>query len=167
VESRLWTRPALTIIGLDAPRVSEASNTLIPSARAKFSLRIAPGQEPSAAFDLLRDHVLAEVPFGARVEVRLGELGRPWSGEVTGPVYTAAHEALQSAWGRPAVHMGVGGSIPFIAALQEAYPTSTVLVTGVEDPDSRAHGADESVHLDELRRACVAEALLLSRLAAL
>ena len=73
---------------------------------------------------------------------------------------------LATAWdGHPAVHMGVGGSIPFIAALQEVYPSATVLVTGVEDPDTRAHGTNESLHLDEFARACLAETLLLAGLA--
>ena len=61
--------------------------------------------------------------------------------------------------------MGVGGSIPFIATLQQVYPDAVVLVTGVEDPDTRAHGANESLHLDEFARACVAETLLLAALA--
>jgi acetylornithine deacetylase/succinyl-diaminopimelate desuccinylase-like protein len=96
--------------------------------------------------------------------VTLGEAGRPWSGDVDGPVYDVARWALRQAWQRAPVQMGVGGSIPFIAALQAAYPHATVLVTGVEDPDTRAHGTNESVHLDELARACLAQTLLLAAL---
>ena len=61
--------------------------------------------------------------------------------------------------------MGVGGSIPFIAAFHEAFPDAAVLVTGVEDPDTRAHGANEGLHLAEFARVCLAEALLLHHLA--
>jgi acetylornithine deacetylase/succinyl-diaminopimelate desuccinylase-like protein len=164
LESRLWTRPALTIIGIDAPSVATASNTLLPSVRAKFSLRLPPGAEPEAALAALRAHVAEHAPWGAQVEVTRGELGQPWSGDVGGAVYDAARWALQQAWQAAPVHMGVGGSIPFIAALQEVFPKATVLVTGVEDPDTRAHGTNESVHLDELRRAVVAETLLLAAL---
>ena len=164
LESRLWTRPALTVIGIDVPSVADASNTLAPAVRVKFSLRVAPGQDPAAAFEALRSHVVAHAPWGARVEVTLGEAGQPWAGDVEGRVYDVARWALETAWDRPPVHMGVGGSIPFIAALQEVYPAATVLVTGVEDPDTRAHGTNESVHLGELRRACLAEALLLAAL---
>jgi acetylornithine deacetylase/succinyl-diaminopimelate desuccinylase-like protein len=164
LESRLWTRPALAIIGIDAPSVAEASNTLLPAVRAKFSLRLAPGQDPKAAFAALSEHLAARVPWGARVDVTLGEAGPPWAGDVGGDVYDAARWALQAAWGHRPVHMGMGGSIPFIAALQEVYPAATVLVTGVEDPDTRAHGTDESVHLRELERACLAETLLLAAL---
>jgi acetylornithine deacetylase/succinyl-diaminopimelate desuccinylase-like protein len=164
-ESRLWTRPSLTITGLDVPSVATASNTLLPAVRAKFSMRLAPGQDPHAAFAALRTHLESAAPWGARVSVTLGEAGHPWAGDVGGPVYDIARWALGQAWGTAPVHMGVGGSIPFIAALQETYPEATVLVTGVEDPDTRAHGTNESVQLDELSRAALAETLLLAALA--
>jgi acetylornithine deacetylase/succinyl-diaminopimelate desuccinylase-like protein len=164
-ESRLWARPALTITGIDAPSVATASNTLLPAVSAKFSLRIPPGQEPAAAFEALRAHLQACAPWGAQVDVELGELGQPWAGDLSGPVYDTARWALEQAWGTRPVHMGVGGSIPFVAALREVYPRATVLLTGVEDPDTRAHGTNESVHLGEFERACLAETLLLAALA--
>jgi acetylornithine deacetylase/succinyl-diaminopimelate desuccinylase-like protein len=164
-ESRLWARPALTVTGMDVPSVATASNTLLPAVSAKFSLRIPPGQEPAAAFEALRAHLQASAPWGAQVDVELGELGQPWAGDLSGAVYDTARWALEQAWGRRPVHMGVGGSIPFVAALREVYPQATVLLTGVEDPDTRAHGTNESVHLGEFERACVAETLLLAALA--
>jgi hypothetical protein len=63
------------------------------------------------------------------------------------------------------VDIGVGGSIPFIADLVALYPRATVLITGVEDPDTRAHGTDESLHLGEFERACLAETLFLAGMA--
>jgi acetylornithine deacetylase/succinyl-diaminopimelate desuccinylase-like protein len=164
--SRLWTRPSLTITGIDVPSVDTASNTLLPSVRAKFSLRLAPGQDPQGAFTVLRTHLERTAPWGARLTVTLGEAGRPWSGDVDGPVYDTARWALREAYGHGAVHMGIGGSIPFIAELGEVYPAATVLITGVEDPDTRAHGTDESLDLGEFERACTAHALLLAALAA-
>ena len=165
LESRLWTRPALTVTGIDAPSVATASNTLLPSVAVKFTLRIPPGQDPAAAFAALRDHLLAAAPWGARVEVSLAEAGHPWAARLDGPVYETACWALEQAWGRRPVTIGVGGSIPFVAQFAELYPQATVLLTGVEDPDTRAHGTNESVHLGELERACLAEALLLAALA--
>ncbi|MBK8077125.1 MAG: dipeptidase [Kineosporiaceae bacterium] len=162
--SRLWTRPALTVIGLDVPPIATSSNTLQPVARAKFSLRVAPGQDGREAFEALAAHLRRSVRWGAQVDVQVGEIGRAWVGDVGGEVYDIARWALRTAWDREPVHMGVGGSIPFIAALQQVYPDAAVLVTGVEDPDTRAHGLDESLHLDEFARACVAEALLLAAL---
>ncbi len=162
--SRMWTRPALTVIGIDAPTVAEASNTLVPVVRVKFSLRIAPGQDPAAALEAVRDHLAAHAPFGAQVELTEGETGHAFAADVAGPVYATAEWALGQAWGTAPVQIGIGGSIPFIADLNQVYPEATVLVTGVEDPDSRAHGANESLHLGEFARACLAEALLLAAL---
>jgi cysteinylglycine-S-conjugate dipeptidase len=165
LESRLWARPALTITGIDAPSVATSSNTLLPSVSVKFSLRIPPGQDPAAAFSAVQAHLRAHAPWGATVEVALGETGRPWAGQLDGPVYDVARWALEQAWGRRPVHMGVGGSIPFIAEFGDVYPDATVLLTGVEDPDTRAHGTNESLHLGEFERACLAETLLLAALA--
>ena len=72
-----------------------------------------------------------------------------------------ARSAFADAWGTAAVDTGLGGSIPFIADLLEVFPEAEVLVTGVEDPESRAHGIDESLHLGEFAKVCLAEALLL------
>ena len=162
--SRLWTKPALSIIGIDAPSVAVSSNTLLPTARAKFSLRLAPGQDPQDAMAAVERHVKAHAPFGAAVTFTPGESGNPFSTETTKPAAQIALWALRTAWGTDAVEAGIGGSIPFIADLTEVYPDAQILVTGVEDPDSRAHSANESLHLGEFKRAVLAEALMLARL---
>ncbi|MDQ0144370.1 MULTISPECIES: dipeptidase [Pseudarthrobacter] len=164
IASRLWTKPALSIIGFDAPAVEVASNTLLPRARAKFSLRLAPGQVPAEAMDAVRRHVEANAPFGAKVVFTPGEAGNPFQTDTSSPAATVAMWALGEAWGVQAVETGIGGSIPFIADLTELYPESQILVTGVEDPDSRAHSANESLHIGDFRNAILAEALMLSRL---
>ena len=164
ITARLWTRPALAVIGIDAPSVARASNTITPRATAKLSLRIAPGQDPAEALAALRAHLLDHAPFGARVTVTDGELGKPFQAPVDSAAMRAARRAFEGAWGTPPVDIGVGGSIPFIADLLEVFPDAAILVTGVEDPDSRAHGANESVHLAELERVVLAEALLLADL---
>ena len=163
--SRLWTRPAISVIGIDATDVAHSSNTIIPSARAKLSMRIAPGDDPAAAEAALVRHLQDNAPFGARVRVEPGERGESFAAPEDSEAMRAARWAFATAWGTEPVDLGVGGSIPFIADLAVAYPDAAVLVTGVEDPDSRAHGVDESVHLAELERVVHAEALLLARLA--
>ncbi|WP_066462095.1 dipeptidase [Sanguibacter suarezii] len=165
ISARLWTRPALSVIGFDAPSVALSSNTITPKATAKLSLRIAAGQDPAAALEALRTHLVSHAPFGAQVVVRDGELGRPFQAPVDSAAMRAARAAFEQAWGTPPVDIGIGGSIPFIADLLEVFPDAAILVTGVEDPDSRAHGADESVHLGELEKVVLAEALLLAALA--
>jgi cysteinylglycine-S-conjugate dipeptidase len=162
---RLWTKPALSITGLDAPKVDGASNTLVPAARAKISLRVAPGDTTENALACLRAHLEAHVPWGAELTVTVVDTGEPTRIDATGPAYDAARSAFTEAWdGTEPVDMGVGGSIPFIAEFLDAFPKASVLVTGVEDPDTRAHGANEGLHLAEFERVVLAEALLLHRL---
>jgi acetylornithine deacetylase/succinyl-diaminopimelate desuccinylase-like protein len=162
--SRMWTKPSATVIGIDAPTVETASNTLAPSARAKVSVRLAPEEDDLQAFERVREHLVGLAPWGARVEVELEERGLGFAADADGPVYDAARRAFEDAWGRAPVDIGVGGSIPFVAAFAERFPDAAILVTGVEDPDTRAHGANESLHLGEFERVCVAEAVLLARL---
>ncbi|MEZ5093920.1 dipeptidase [Nocardioides sp.] len=162
---RLWTKPALSITGLDAPQVAGASNPLVPAARAKISMRVAPGDTCENALARLRDHLEQHVPWGAQLSVTPVDTGEATAIDATGPAYDVARGAFAEAWdGVVPVDMGVGGSIPFIAEFLEAFPQASVLVTGVEDPDTRAHGANEGLHLAEWERVVLAHALLLQRL---
>jgi acetylornithine deacetylase/succinyl-diaminopimelate desuccinylase-like protein len=168
VVDRLWNKPAIAVLAIDATPVAKASNTLIPVARAKVSLRVAPGDDAQQAFERLRDHLLAHAPWAASVTVGHGDTGQPFAIDATGPVYDAAREAFAEAWDRTApVDARIGGSIPYIAEFAEAFPNAAILVTGVEDPDTRAHGANEGLHLAEFERVCLAEALLLAKVARL
>jgi len=167
VVERLWTRPSLSITGLDAPQVDGASNTLVPVARAKISMRIAPGDTTANAIECLRRHLERHVPWGAELGFTVVDTGEATQIDATGPAYDAARRAFAEAWdGTEPVDMGVGGSIPFIAEFLETFPQASVLVTGVEDPDTRAHGANEGLHLAEFERVVLAEALLLDGLGA-
>jgi acetylornithine deacetylase/succinyl-diaminopimelate desuccinylase-like protein len=161
---RLWAGPAVAVIGLDAPTVQAASNTLIPVARAKVSMRVAPGDDAARARDALAEHLRAHAPWGAQVTVHPGAAAAPYAAHTGGPGYRAAREALAEAWGTPVPDIGAGGSIPFVTGYAQVFPDAEIFVTGVEDPDTRAHGANESLHLATFERACLAEALLLRNL---
>jgi acetylornithine deacetylase/succinyl-diaminopimelate desuccinylase-like protein len=165
--SRIWTKPSITTIGIDAPTVATSSNTLVPTASAKISMRLAPDEFDLDGFEALKKHLLDHAPWGARVEVHLDDRGNGFAAHAQGPVYDQARAAFADAWGVQPVDIGVGGSIPFVAAFAEKFPQAAILVTGVEDPDARAHGANESLHLGEFEKVCVAEAVLLARLGAL
>ena len=164
VAQRLWAKPAITVIGITTTPVDKASNTLIPRARAKISLRVAPGGDSGAHLDALRRHLEQHTPWGAKVTVTTGDVGQPYAIDASGPVYDAARAAFRQAWGTDPVDMGMGGSIPFIAEFAAAFPDATILVTGVEDPRTQAHSINESLDLGVLERAAVAEALLLGAL---
>jgi len=165
VAQRLWAKPAITVIGIDTTPIDEASNTLIPRARAKVSLRVAPGGDAAAHLQTLRQHLEQHAPWGAHVTVTPGDVGQPYSIDATGAVYEAARAAFRQAWGTEPIDMGMGGSIPFIAEFAAAFPDATILVTGVEDPGTQAHSVNESLHLGVLERAAITEALLLEKLA--
>jgi cysteinylglycine-S-conjugate dipeptidase len=161
---RLWARPAITVIGIDAPSVAAASNTLLPAARAKVSMRLAPGEDVTRASAALASHLEAHAPWGVHVTVEPRATSAPYLAKPAGPAYQAARWALAQAWGRPAVDVGGGGSIPFVTGYAGIFPDAEILITGVEDPDTRAHGANESLHLATFERACLAETLFLHRL---
>ncbi|MDO5093512.1 MAG: dipeptidase [Propionibacteriaceae bacterium] len=163
VVERMWFKPACSVLAIDATPVAEASNTLIPSARAKVSVRLAPGQDPAAAAQALESHLLTHAPWGARVEVTGGQFGAPSSISL-GTRAAAAHAAFREAFGVAPVEIGCGGSIPIVAEFAERNPEAMVLVTAVTDPNSRMHGIDESLELADLGKAALAETLLMSQL---
>ncbi len=124
-----------------------------------------PATPPRTRVECLVRHLEANVPWGATLTHTVVDTGEATQIDATGPAYDAARAAFTEAWdGTEPVDMGVGGSIPFIAEFLEAFPEASVLVTGVEDPDTRAHGANEGLHLAEFERVVLAEALLLRNL---
>ncbi|MGI8869052.1 MAG: dipeptidase [Mycobacteriales bacterium] len=164
IVEQTWARPAVSVLAIDSTRVADASNTLIPSARAKVSLRVPPGQDAHQALARLTEHLQSHAPWGARVSVSDGDVGGAYAIDASGPAYDAFRAACEQAWGVPCIDIGVGGSIPFIAVFAELFPAASILVTGIEDPDTRAHGIDEGLHLGEFEKVCLAEALLLDKL---
>ena len=168
IADRLWNRPSIAVLGIDAPSTGAAPNAAAPAARAKISVRLAPGDDPASAYAALRAHLEKHVPWGAHLSVTLESGGAPCVLDTTGPAYDAARAACTVAWdGTAPVEVGIGGSIPCVATFQQRFPAAAILVTGIEDPYCAAHGPDESLHLAEFTRTCLAETLLLRDLAEL
>jgi acetylornithine deacetylase/succinyl-diaminopimelate desuccinylase-like protein len=167
IAERVWTRPAATVLAIDATPVHRASNTLAATARARVSLRLAPGDDAVRAQAALARHLRDHAPWGTQVTVGPGgDAGQPFAVDARGPAFDAARRAFREAYGTGVVDIGSGGTIPFVARFADAFPDAAILVTSAGgDPDSRAHGVDESLHLGEFERACLAEALLLAELA--
>ncbi|WP_458116004.1 M20/M25/M40 family metallo-hydrolase [Arthrobacter sp. D2-10] len=162
--SRLWHKPALAIIGMDVPAVAHSSDTLLPVARARFSLSLAPGANTAEAMESVRRHVESHAPLGAEVRFIPGGRTEGFAGHASSAAARTMLQAMGEAWGVPAVCMGVGGSIPVVDTLARLCPEADILITGAEDPDSRAHGANESVRLGDFEKAILAETLLLAQL---
>ena len=165
VVERMWFKPSASVLAIDATPVAKASNTLIPSARAKVSVRLVPGQDPAVAAKALEDHLRSHAPWGARVEIDSEQAGAPSRITLDGPRAEAARAAFREAFGVEAVEIGCGGSIPIVAEFADRNPGALVLVTAVTDPNSRMHGIDESLDLGDFAKAALAETLLLNNLA--
>ncbi|MGH2528233.1 MAG: dipeptidase [Actinomycetota bacterium] len=166
IAERLWTRPAVSVLGIDAPRVAEASNQLVPVARAKVSLRLASGDDPERAMDALVGHLEDHAPWGVEVKVERGTGANGLLVRTDGPAFAAMRRAMEAAYGRAPVEVGSGGSIPLVPILAGAFPDAEILVYGAADEKSQYHSINESVDLGDLERACLTQALLMVELAA-
>lgn len=161
---RIWNKPAITIIGIDATSVAQASNTLLPEVSVVISARVAPGQTAEDAYAAIEAHLRAHAPFGSELTFTDTDFGNGFLADTTGWAVELTRGAIADGYGVEPVDLGVGGSIPFIADLVREFPGAQILITGVEDPHSRAHSPNESLHLETFRHAVRAEALLLKRM---
>lgn len=152
VYERIWTRPALSILGIDAPTVQDASNQLLDAARAKVSLRIVPGMDPKKSLKLLCDFLAKDPPYGAQVKVIPGAAGDPWKIEPSGPAFAAAERALEKGFACKPVYIGCGGSIPFVEPLVNQFGGIPALLIGLEDPVCCAHGENESLLISDWQK---------------
>ena len=165
IPSRLWSRPAISVLAIDAPPTAEAINQLVPVARAKVSMRIPPGQDTNVALQALKDHLMANVPWGAELTFFYEEKG---DATVLGSDNFAVdlwRAAFLEGFGNEAVEMGAGGSIPFIATFSEKFPDAPILVVGAADPTSAFHAPNESQSIADLEKATLSEAIALRLLA--
>ncbi|MGV8083788.1 MAG: M20/M25/M40 family metallo-hydrolase [Coriobacteriia bacterium] len=166
VGSKLWSRPSVTVIGIDGvPTIPEAGNALIPMARAKVAMRIAPGADAEVELGKLIAHLQAAAPWGVQVEVTPIKASDAFEAPDGGPAMAAAAKALEAAYGMPPSEVGSGGSVPLLETLAKASPGAEFVLLGAEDSIANIHGANESVHPDEIERMIVAQALLIQELA--
>jgi acetylornithine deacetylase/succinyl-diaminopimelate desuccinylase-like protein len=164
--SRLWSKPSITVIGLDAPPTDNAINALVPSAKARLSMRIAPGEDADAAMLALISFLEDNVPWGVQATIEPVKATAPFKTPVGGPAMAAARWALEEAYGVEPSIVGSGGSIPLLETLADVAPKAEFVLWGAEDVSgSRIHGGNESVDAGEIERTIVAEALFLQRLA--
>jgi cysteinylglycine-S-conjugate dipeptidase len=164
--SRIWSGPAITVVGIDVPSVDGAVNAVSPYARAAINVRVAPEQDAVEAQNAVIAHLRAQHPFGIGLVVHAGPTGNGFSATTGGPAYDAARAAWAQAWGADVLLAGSGGSIPIVSALAGALPEAEALLVGTTDGYANIHGPDERVLLSEFEHAVVAEADFLGRYAA-
>jgi cysteinylglycine-S-conjugate dipeptidase len=165
VSDMLWSRPALTIMGIDCPPVLGSAAAITPKASARLNLRIPPGTEPEHAEKALVDHLQATAPWGVHTSVETEASGAPFEARTDGPAYRAIAEAMNEAYGRPMSRLGQGGSIPLCNVLADTYPHAELILMGVEEPKAAIHAPNESVDPSEIERMALVEALFLQRFA--
>ncbi|HET6548055.1 MAG TPA: M20/M25/M40 family metallo-hydrolase [Solirubrobacter sp.] len=156
--SRVWSGPAITVIGIDVPSVDGAVNAVSPYARAVMNVRVHPQQDAAEAQDAVIRHLRAQRPFGIELDVRPGPTGDGFAAASGGPAYDAARTAWSRAWGRDVLLAGSGGSIPIVSALARALPDAEALLVGTTDGFANIHGPDERLLLSEFENAVAAEA---------
>jgi acetylornithine deacetylase/succinyl-diaminopimelate desuccinylase-like protein len=166
VSDRLWARPSVTVLGIDAPPVVGATPSVQAKAGALVSLRIPPGFDAAKAADALAAHLRAVAPWGSKVETDVRGSGQPFAADTASPAYAAMAEAMQEAYGQDMAEAGNGGSIPLCNTLATLYPRAEILLIGLSEPDARIHAVNESVSPEELERLSLTEALFLRRYAA-
>ncbi|MEX0754379.1 MAG: M20/M25/M40 family metallo-hydrolase [Actinomycetota bacterium] len=164
IAERTSVRPAINVIGLDAPTVHGARNILVDRAAAQVSLRVPPDRDPVEAIEAVARHLERAAPWGVRTEISFGEPGEGFAAATDGPAYAAARRALTDAYGAEPVTTGSGGSVPLIPALSQTFPDAEILIMGAMDDRSNTHAQDESVDLAEVERAALAQALLVAEL---
>ncbi|SPD86864.1 Dipeptidase [Micropruina glycogenica] len=165
IASRLWSRPAISVLGIDAPSVDEGGNVLQPRARAVVALRIPPGQDPDDAMGKLVAFLEQNVPWHAKVTVTPNKKSPAFSQGTDGVAFAAMREALAEAYGTDVGQVGSGGSIPLLDELRKASPAADFVLIGAEDAElSRIHGPNESVDPSEIEHMALAQALLLTKL---
>jgi cysteinylglycine-S-conjugate dipeptidase len=163
--SRVWSGPAITVIGIDVPSVDGAVNAVSPYARAVLNVRVHPAQDAVEAQAAVMEHLRDVKPFGIEIDVAPGPTGNGFAAATGGPAYEAARAAWSSAWGGEVMFAGSGGSIPIVSALAGALPDAEALLVGTTDGFANIHGPDERVLLSEFENATVAEADFFGRYA--
>jgi acetylornithine deacetylase/succinyl-diaminopimelate desuccinylase-like protein len=163
---RLWLRPSLAFTALEGVPLAGAANRLMEEASARVGLRLAPSQDASRAAKLLADFLRRDPPNGVAVEVTLESASSGWETDPVGPAFEAARRALRGGYGRELAFIGCGGSIPFVGPFAEVLGGVPALLLGLEDPICNAHGENESLNLDDFKKASRSAVQLYFELAA-
>jgi acetylornithine deacetylase/succinyl-diaminopimelate desuccinylase-like protein len=150
---KMWVRPSITVIALEASPIKGSSNQIIPSARARVSLRLVPDMDPARCAALIEAHLHKVAPWGVKVRIE-AEAGNPaWMCAPEGPAFEAARRALAKGFGRDVAFIGAGGSIPFVGPFAAAFGGAPALLVGLEDPICNAHSENESLNLADWKKA--------------
>ncbi len=166
VASRLWSKPSITVLGIDVPSVATASNVLHASASAMVAMRIPAGQDGRDAMDKLVAFVTSLAPGNVKLTITEDKISPAFAQGDDGPAFAKMSVAMEQAFGKPVKTVGSGGSIPLLDTLRSANPDADFVLFGAQDQQRSAiHGPNESVDLAEIESMALSQALLLAALA--
>ncbi len=164
----VWRQPAVTVLSTTFPAPGSEKNAIRKSASAKLSLRIAPGQTSDQLFAAVETELRRDVPGGIVVSLtKLPGAASSWDYVAKGPAFDAVDRAYEAAWGRAPLRVGLGGSIPFVALFGKRFSRLPLVLNGVIDPETGAHGPNESMHIGVYTRTVKANVHLYAELAKL
>jgi acetylornithine deacetylase/succinyl-diaminopimelate desuccinylase-like protein len=157
-------RATLAVTGADGlPAVSSAGNVLLPELSVKLSLRLPPTCDAGRAGQVVREALEHDPPYGAEVRFEPGAVTGGWNAPTLAPWLEASiGRASRAVYGRDAVHIGCGGTIPFMGMLGERFPRTQFFITGVLGPHANAHGPNEFLHLDYAQKVTACVSLVLA-----
>ncbi len=166
LSDRVWAKPSVTVLGMDLPNTTEASNVLLNEVKAKLSMRIIPGSDGDAQLAALMAHLRSQRPWNCEVVVEKVKVGHPFAVDESHPAIVAAEDALREAYGADVESIGSGASIPLVASFKKIAPEAAIVLWGAEDTaQARIHASDESVDPKEIERMIVAQALFIREFA--
>jgi acetylornithine deacetylase/succinyl-diaminopimelate desuccinylase-like protein len=167
IVEQLWVRPTFEVNGIWGGYMGEGAKTVIPSkAYAKISTRLVPNQDPAKIAKLVERHIRKLLPKTVHCKFEVLSMGKPWVAPYTHPIFQKAIHALESGFGKKAVFIREGGSIPFVTQMYDTFKVPCVLL-GFGLPDENAHAPDEHISLENYFGGIKAVALFYDQLAAL
>lgn len=167
IVEQLWTRPTLELNGIWGGYIEEGAKTVIPSqAHAKLSTRLVPNQDPAKIAKLVERHIRKLLPKSVKVGFEILSTGKPWVAAYTHPIFQMAIHALEQGFGKKAVFIREGGSIPFVTQMHDTFKVPCVLL-GFGLPDENAHAPDEHIALENYFGGIKSVALFYQQLASL
>jgi acetylornithine deacetylase/succinyl-diaminopimelate desuccinylase-like protein len=162
---QVWRLPSLMVNGIQASSRAQPGNIINDIAWAKVTIRTVADMDSETVLKQLEDYLRSQVPWGLEVKFMVESCNGPWATEAKGPVFDAAHRALQKGYGCAPYKIGCGGSIPFVKPFAEALGGAPALLVGVEDPYTNAHGENESLLVSDLKKACLSQVFLFAEIA--
>ncbi len=154
VYEKMWNRPSIAVSAIEASSRKQAANIINDVAWARIGIRIVPDMDPSGTLELLMNHLRKHAPWGVQVSIEPESSARWWKTDTDGPVFKASLQSLERGYGRKAVVIGAGGSIPFVQTITEALGGAPALLLGVGDPYSAKHSENESLLIRDWEKGC-------------